>query len=87
MKEYNAEESIPKILRKDYDIVYRFDNQSLLDYYWGIFTNVALERITGINQKQLQHYASGLKKPRPAQVKKIEKALHQLGSELMADEL
>jgi hypothetical protein len=58
-----------------------------LDYYKGIFTNAALERITGINQKQIQHYASGLKKPRPAQVKKIESALHNLGAELMSVEL
>jgi hypothetical protein len=35
------------------------------NYYKRIFTNVALERITGINQKQLQHYATGLKKPGP----------------------
>jgi len=27
--------------------------------------------MTGINQKQFQHHASGLKKPRPAQVKKM----------------
>ena len=55
--------------------------------YKGIFTNSALERITGINQKQFQHYASGLKKPRAAQAKKIESALHKLGSELLALEL
>lgn len=77
----------PKILWKEYRLTYRFDTQSLLDYYKGIFTKSALERITGINQKQLQHYASGLKKPRRTQVKKIEHALHELGSELMAVQL
>ena len=77
----------PKALQKEYTLVYKFDTQSFFDYYKGIFTNSALERITGINQKQLQHYASGLKKPRRLQAKKIETALHQLGSELMAVEL
>jgi hypothetical protein len=43
--------------------------------------------MTGINQKQLQHYASGLRKPRTQQMKKIESALHQLGNELLAVEL
>ncbi len=43
--------------------------------------------MTGINQKQLQHYASGLKKPRPTQVKKIETAIHNLGKELISVEL
>jgi hypothetical protein len=35
----------------------------------------------------LHHYASGLKKPRLVQRKKIESALHRLGEELMAVEL
>lgn len=87
LKEYNSSENIPAILKTDYQIVYKFDTQSLLNYYKGVFTNAALERVTGINQKQLQHYASGLKKPRLIQKKKIQDALHELGSELMAVEL
>ena len=55
--------------------------------YCKIFTKSALEHLTGINQKQLWHYANGLSKPRPAQVKKIERALHQLGEELISLEL
>jgi predicted RNase H-like HicB family nuclease len=84
-KKYNM--SVPAILKSKYDIVYKFDTQSFLNYYKGIFTNASLERITGINQRQLQHYATGLKKPRPAQTKKIQTSLHKLGSELMAVEL
>ncbi len=68
-------------------MVYKFDVQSFLNYYKGIFTKAALERVTGINQKQLQHYATGLKKPRATQAKKIEAELHKLGSELMSVEL
>ena len=77
----------PPILKDDYELVYKFDTQSFLNYYKGIFTNAALERITGINQKQLQHYATGLRKPRTLQAKKIETALHKLGAELMTVEL
>lgn len=83
----NDEKNIPKELKREYEIVYKFDTQSLLNYYDGIFTNAALERITGINQRQINHYATGLKKPRPKQKEKIESALHQLGSDLMAIEL
>jgi len=61
--------------------------ESLFTYYKGVFTKSALERITGINQRQLQHYSSGLKKPRLAQKQKIETALHKLGNELIAVEL
>lgn len=84
-KKYN--EKIPSILKGEYEIVYKFDTQSFLSYYKGVITNAALERLTGISQKQFQHYATGLKKPRLAHAKKIEIALHQLGSELIAIEL
>ena len=87
LKQYNTDENIPDILKGEYELVFRFDTVSLLNYYKGIFTNSALERITGINQKQLQHYASGLKKPRKPQTQKIENALHNLGKELLAVEL
>ena len=61
---------------------YHFDVVSLLNYFKGILTNAAFERLTGINQLQMSHYANGLKKPRKAQRQKIEKALHQLGEDL-----
>ena len=83
----NEAKNIPKELRGEYELVFKLDAQSFFNYYKGIFTNSALERITGINQRQLQHYASGLKKPRPVQVKKIESALHKLGHELISVEL
>jgi len=68
----------------EYELVYQLDTLGLLKYFKGIFKNAALERITGINQKQLAHYASGHRRPRPETAKKIETALHQLGSELLA---
>ncbi|MGN6293774.1 MAG: type II toxin-antitoxin system HicB family antitoxin [Chitinophagaceae bacterium] len=86
MKSFNAKNR-PSFLDKEYQLVYKFDTESLLNYYKGIFTNAAFEKLTGINQKQIQHYATGLKKPRAAQTKKIEEALHTLGQELMAVEL
>ncbi|MCC4228370.1 type II toxin-antitoxin system HicB family antitoxin [Zunongwangia profunda] len=78
---------IPEALKGEYKIIYKFDIESLLNYYKGIFTNAAFERLTGINQKQLQHYSSGLKTPRESTKIKIEKSLHQLGEELTAIEL
>jgi len=71
----------------DYQLVYKFDTESLLQHYNGIFTKSALERITGINQRQLQRYATGHSKPRTLQTKKISTALHRLGREMLAVEL
>ncbi len=81
------ENNKPAFLEKEYELVYKFDTATLLNYYKGIFTNSALERITGINQKQIQHYASGHRNPRLEQRIKIENALHNLGKELLAVEL
>jgi len=74
----------PPYLDGDFQVVYKFDVESLLQYYEGIFTNAALEKLTGINQKQLWAYAHGKSKPRRPQVEKIEKALHKLGHELIS---
>ena len=87
LKKYNEDVNLPAILKEEYEVVFKFDAESFLNFYKKIFTNAALERMTGINQKQFQHYASGLKKPRLAQIKKIESAMHSLGKELMAVEL
>jgi len=55
------------------DIVYKFDTESLLEYYSGILSLSGLEKITGIHQKQLWNYLHRKSKPRRAQVEKIEK--------------
>lgn len=80
-KKHNA--VIPPELDGEITIEWTYDVPSLLQYYAGIFSKPALEKITGINQKQFFHYASGQVKPRPAQRKKITEALHKLGAELL----
>lgn len=81
-KEMNCE--LPEELDGDYELAFRMDVESFLDFYSGIFSKAGLERITGINQKQLWHYASGGRKPRQEQVLKLESALHKLGEELLS---
>ncbi len=73
----------PEILDEDFEIEYKFDVQSFMEYYAGIITPAALGRISGINPKQIWNYMHGVSRPRRAQVDKIENALHKLGSELM----
>jgi len=80
-------EDTPQPFDGEYELVYKFDPQSLLTHYKGIFTNTALHRLTGINERQLQRYASGESKPRREQAEKIAKALHGLADELRVVEL
>jgi predicted RNase H-like HicB family nuclease len=77
----------PVSFRGKYEIVYKFDAQSLLKYYKNVITGSALEKYSGINQKQLNHYANLHRKPRVEQLKKIQLAFRNLGKELMEVEL
>jgi toxin-antitoxin system, antitoxin component, hicB family len=75
---------IPDVFTKEYDIVYKLSPEALLNAYSNIFTKAALSRITGINERQLWHYAAGVRKPRPAQMRRIEEGIHHLADELKA---
>lgn len=75
---------IPEIFKGEYELTFKTSPEALLNAYSSIFTKAALSRITGINERQLWHYAAGVRKPRPAQCKRIEDGLHQLADELKA---
>ena len=85
---YIKHNEVPAWLKNgQYKFIHKFDSQSFLNYFKGIFTNSALEKISGINQRQINHYATGKKRPRPEQLKRIERGIHKLADELMAVEL
>jgi len=68
-------------------VIFNFDVESLLQNYKGVLTNSGFEKLTGINQRLMYQYATGLKKPREAQRRKITEGLHNLAKELLAIEL
>ncbi len=76
-------ESYPPVFDGEYEVIYKFDIVSLLAYYKGILSFSALQKITGINQRQLNHYAAGISKPRPQQEAKIRDGLHHLAMTLL----
>jgi len=78
---------VPDVFKGEYELIFKLSAEALLNAYSNIFTKAALSRITGINQRQLWHYAAGAKKPRPAQLKRIEEGLHKIGYQLIAVEL
>lgn len=75
---------IPKVFNGSYKFTFKLSIEAMINYYSGIFTKAALSRITGINERQLWHYAAGLRKPRPQQRRRIEEGLHRLGEELIS---
>lgn len=82
-KEITPEDEWAQPIREDWPIEWHYDVESLLKHYEGIITNAALERLTGINRKQLWNYSHGVSKPRKQAKEKIENALHSLGQELL----
>jgi len=75
---------IPSMFANEYELVFKWEVKSLMWYYNHVITRSALSKLTGINERQLGHYAMGKSKPRPEQIKKIEAAFHKLGQELQA---
>jgi len=69
--------TMPKL---EFDIQY--DVSSFLNYYSGILSKSGLERITGINQKQLWHYSSGKRKPKKQTTLQIQNGLHRFADNL-----
>lgn len=66
------------------DIEFRFtyDVASFLGYYAYAFSLAGLQRITGINQRQLSHYVNGVRRPSKRTTQKIETALRRFATEL-----
>ena len=69
-------------LQGEIQLDYKIDAATFINYYRGIFTKAALSRITGINERQLWHYAAGIHKPRKQQLEKIQNGINALTKEL-----
>ena len=75
----------PTFLDEEFEIVYRIDAPSLMKYYVGagVFSLAGLEKVTGINQKQLWSYLNGTR-PRRRQSERIEAGFRALSRDLGA---
>lgn len=72
------------LVNGDYELEYSLDTAALLHNAETYTTMAAISRATGINQKQLSHYANGVKKPRLVQRARILEGLRFIGSQIMA---
>ena len=79
IKKYYAETGEPF---EEVEFCYQYDIPSFLQEYAYLITLSGLEKITGVNQKQLGHYISGYRHPSPKTVKKIEEGIKNFSQEL-----
>ena len=84
-KEDNDE--YPPVFDGEFEFIYKLSAEALLNELSGILTKAALSRVTGINERQLWHYAAGVRQPRQVQRRRIVDGLHKLGKELLSVEL
>ncbi len=79
--------SIPGKFDREFDLSFKMDVASLFEWFSGILTKSGVSRLTGMNQSLISQYVSGSKSPSGKQTKRIERALHNLGQELLEIEL
>ena len=72
------------LVRGEYTLDFQLDASALLRQAERFTTMAALSRACGINARQLAHYASGLKRPRPAQRERILDGLRLIGRQVLA---
>lgn len=84
IKEKLPIEQWPEELKGEYELEYKLDTQSFLEYFSQYLSLAGMERITGVNQKQLSNYLNRRAKPRKQQVERISKGLRRFASELLS---
>ena len=80
----DEDEDVPEWLAKgDYELEWDLDTAALLQVCSQYATLAAISRDSGVNERQLSHYANGTKKPRQPQRQRIVEGLHKIGRSLM----
>ncbi len=79
----DGEDISDDIKNGNYTFEFELNARALFHHYDKIITRSALSRITGINERQLGHYATGRSNPRPKQREKIVDGLHKIGKEFL----
>lgn len=78
-------ESVPEwLVANNYEFDIELGVAALLRKCEQFTSLAAIARVSGINQQQLFHYASGLRVPRIEQRKRIVDGIHRIGQEFLS---
>ena len=67
---------------RDAEFEFHYDTASFLNFYTNYFSIAGLSRLTGINQGQLNHYATGTRNPSKQTIQKIDNSIHHFAKKL-----
>ena len=84
IKKNLPEDRWPKQIKGEFEIEWKFDVASFLEYYGGYLSLAGLERMTGIHQKQLSNYLHRRSVPRQKQADRIINGLHRFAREILS---
>ena len=77
-------EFVPEEFEGEWKLEWNLSVRALLHYTEKLVPKAVLSKVTGINQQQLTHYASGYRVPRPAMRARIIEGIHQIANQLSA---
>lgn len=78
------DENIPDLLTGDFDLNFKFDVQTFFEWLSKSMTQKGLSEIAEMNETLISQYSTGVKKPGPKQLKRMETALHRFADDLHA---
>ena len=84
LKENLPDTQWPVILKGDFEVEWKIDVPSFLEYYSKYMSLAGMEKMTGVNQKQLSNYLNHRSVPRPRQTKRIRDGIHRFAEELLS---
>lgn len=70
------------LINKEYEFEYKLNAAAIIRKSEQYTSLAAIARASGINERQLSHYANGLKTPRPQQRERIINGIHKIAKEL-----
>ncbi len=77
-------DQLPELLKGNYAFEFKFDIRAFMQWMSKIMSQRGLSEIADINESLISQYASGIKKPGPKQLQRIQKAIHHFADDLHA---
>jgi predicted RNase H-like HicB family nuclease len=76
------DDPLPDILKVEYKVEYKFDIQAFLTWMSKVMSQRGLSEIANMNESLISQYASGIKKPGPKQLHRLQTAIHRFAEDL-----
>lgn len=77
-------DELPAALAGEYELEYELTGRALIHCAEALVSRSALSKASGINERQLGHYSTGVSIPRPRQIERMRAGLRTIVAQLSA---